>query len=105
MGLLSEFFLEIIGTFILCITILSTQRLIPLIVAVLLIVGVFLFGNWSGGHFNTIVTGMAAFHRQIGWMEVFVFVAGQIVGTSLAVWVHNRYFNFWEKDLRRTVEF
>lgn len=90
MNLLLQLILEIIGTFVLCLTILNTQKLIPLIVAVLLIAGIFLFGNWSGGHFNTVVTGMAAFHGQIGWLEIMVFIGGQILGTSLAIWIQTQ---------------
>lgn len=50
------------------------------------------YGPISGAHFNPIVTLSAALRRLLGWKETIAYLAAQIVGAVLGVWLAHFMF-------------
>lgn len=57
-----------------------------------LVVLITIFGPLSGAHFNPAVTLVFALRRDIGWATAVAYVAAQIVGGVVGVWVAHAMF-------------
>jgi glycerol uptake facilitator-like aquaporin len=57
-----------------------------------LVVLITIFGPLSGAHFNPAVTLVFALRREIGWPQAAAYVAIQLIGAVLGVWVAHLMF-------------
>ena len=83
---LLKYIAEFLGTLFFLHMILATD-------SVLLIVGslalsIFVFGPFSGGHFNPAVTVMMAFSNKLKWADVAPYITAQIAGGLAAIQLH-----------------
>lgn len=59
----------------------------------ILVVLILIFGSVSGAHFNPAVTLAFALRREFPWAQVVPYVAAQIVGAVLGVWLAHAMFD------------
>ena len=57
-----------------------------------LVVLITMFGSLSGAHFNPAVTLVFALRREIGWRTAAAYVAAQLAGGVLGVWIAHAMF-------------
>ena len=57
-----------------------------------LVVLITIFGPISGAHFNPAVTLAFALRRELGWRDAFAYVAVQVTGAVLGVWLAHAMF-------------
>jgi glycerol uptake facilitator-like aquaporin len=57
-----------------------------------LVVLITIFGPLSGAHFNPVVSLMFAFRRELSWSHTFAYIAVQVVGATLGVWLAHAMF-------------
>lgn len=57
-----------------------------------LVVLILIFGPVSGAHFNPAVSLAFAFRKQLPWLEAAGFVAAQIIGGIIGVWIAHVMF-------------
>jgi glycerol uptake facilitator-like aquaporin len=59
----------------------------------ILVVLILIFGPLSGAHFNPAVTLAFAFRHALPWREAGAYIAGQLAGGALGVWVAHLMFD------------
>lgn len=77
------FLAEVVGTFILCTTILATGEAVQIGIALAAAISVGSFV--SGAHYNPAVTVIMLAKGRIGLEQLPVYVAGQLLGALLAM--------------------
>lgn len=93
-----KYAVEFIGTFFLVFTIGMSViqpglgQFAPLAIGAALMVMVYSCGHVSGAHFNPAVTLVFALRREIGWRAAAGYVAVQLVGAVLGVWIAHAMF-------------
>ena len=101
-----NYFVELIGTFFLVLTVACTGLLgadgviAPLAIASALMVMVYACGHISGGHYNPAVSLAAAIRGALCWGQFIPYVIAQVIGAALAVVI----FNFMAADSIMLVE-
>lgn len=101
-----NYFVELIGTFFLVLTVACTGLLgadgviAPLAIASALMVMVYAGGHISGGHYNPAVSLAAAIRGALCWGQFIPYAISQILGAVLAVVV----FNFMASDSIMLIE-
>jgi len=80
------FYSELIGTFILLTAVLLSHNTVFIAVAFL---GAILIAAYSGSHLNPVVTMVMAIKGVVDKSKVYVYIAGQIIGALLALFVSN----------------
>jgi glycerol uptake facilitator-like aquaporin len=69
----------------------------------ILVVLILIFGPVSGAHFNPAVSLAMAIRRQQPWSEVPLYIAAQVVGAVLGVWLAHAMFDLSLWQLSRTL--
>ena len=90
--MLDKFFAEILGTFIFLSVIItsghatsrSADALTWIKIGLALSISILLIGFVSGGHLNPAVSFMFYLNKDIDFMNLIVYIAGQIIGAILA---------------------
>ena len=101
-----KYFVELIGTFFLVLTIACTGLLgadgviAPLAIGSALMVMVYAGGHISGAHYNPAVSLAAAIRGALEWKEFLPYIISQVIGGVLAVYV----FKFMAADMAMTAE-
>ena len=54
---------------------------------------ILVFAPWSGAHFNPVVTLAMAVDGAIAWRDVLAYVAAQLAGAIVGVWLAHRMFD------------
>ena len=54
---------------------------------------ILVFAPWSGAHFNPVVTIAMAIDGEIPWRDVLAYVAAQLAGAIIGVWLAHRMFD------------
>src|ERR1700761_9214475 len=54
---------------------------------------ILVFVPWSGAHFNPLVTAALASDGEIGWREAAAYIAAQIAGAIVGVWIAQLMFD------------
>jgi glycerol uptake facilitator-like aquaporin len=57
-----------------------------------LVVLITIFGPLSGAHFNPVVSLMFAFKRELPWSDALAYIALQVIGAILGVWLAHAMF-------------
>ncbi|WGR70336.1 MULTISPECIES: MIP/aquaporin family protein [unclassified Bradyrhizobium] len=67
----------------------------------ILVVLILIFGPLSGAHFNPAVSLAFAIRRRIGWTLALVYIAAQLVGAVVGVWLAHLMFEqpLWQSSL------
>jgi glycerol uptake facilitator-like aquaporin len=69
----------------------------------ILVVLIVVFGPVSGAHFNPVVSLALAVRKQIRWQAVPIYVAAQVIGAVVGVWVAHLMFDLPVWQLSTTV--
>jgi glycerol uptake facilitator-like aquaporin len=54
---------------------------------------ILVFAPWSGAHFNPVVTLALAIDGELAWRDVLAYIAAQLVGAVIGVWVAHLMFD------------
>jgi aquaporin Z len=93
----NKYIAEIIGTFVFVGIILnitdSDDKLNPLIIGLGLASAIYLFGNYSGGHFNPVVSFITYLNNPKFSKELLPYVGSQLLGGVSALYLFNHLNN------------
>jgi glycerol uptake facilitator-like aquaporin len=69
----------------------------------ILVVLILIFGPVSGAHFNPVVSAVFAIRRNLKWADAALYVAAQLCGGVLGVWIAHLMFELAPLQLSQTV--
>jgi glycerol uptake facilitator-like aquaporin len=69
----------------------------------ILVVLILIFGPLSGAHFNPVVSAAFAVRRELAWRDGALYIAAQIAGAIVGVWVAHLMFDLAPWQLSQTV--
>ena len=64
---------------------------------------ILIFAPLSGAHFNPVVSAAFAIRRDLAWVDAVVYVAAQVAGGIIGVWVAHLMFDLSPLQLSQTV--
>ena len=64
---------------------------------------ILIFGPLSGAHFNPVVSAAFAIRRDLAWTDAVLYVAAQVAGGIIGVWVAHLMFDLSPLQLSQTV--
>jgi len=64
---------------------------------------ILIFGSLSGAHFNPVVSAAFAIRRDLAWADAVLYVAAQVAGGIVGVWVAHLMFDLPPLQLSQTI--
>jgi glycerol uptake facilitator-like aquaporin len=71
----------------------------------ILVVLILIFGPLSGAHFNPVVSAAFAARRDLAWRDAMFYIAAQLVGGIVGVWLAHLMFDLAPLQISQTIRF